>query len=168
MVRLLICALALAGAAAAQNAPDREDWVQLFNGRDMSGWTPKIRGYALGQNYGNTFRVEDGVLKVGYEAYDDFSERFGHLFYENESYGYYRLRVEYRFVGDQAPNGPGWAGRNSGIMIHGQPAATMGLDQDFPHMLGIMLDGRRDSVEADDPLGLLCHGDRISISVWRA
>lgn len=141
MIRLLLCALLLAGSLAAQNDPDREEWVQLFNGRDMTGWIPKINGYALGQNYGNTFRVEDGVLKVGYDDYDDFGERFGHLFYENESYGYYRLRVEYRFVGEQAPGGAGWARRNSGIMIHGQPAKTMGLHQNFPISIEVQLLG---------------------------
>ena len=141
MLRLLVCSLLLAGSAAAQNDPDREDWIQLFNGRDLSGWTPKIRGYAVGQNFGNTFRVEDGVLKVGYEAYDRFGERFGHLFHENESYGYYRLRLEYRFVGDQAPEGPGWARRNSGVMIHGQPVKTMQVDQNFPISIEVQLLG---------------------------
>lgn len=141
MIRLLMCALLLAGSAAAQSDPDREEWVQLFNGKDLTGWTPKINGYALGQNFGNTFRVEDGLLKVGYEAYDDFGERFGHLFHENESYGYYRLRVEYRFVGDQAPQGPGWARRNSGVMIHGQPAKTMQVHQNFPISIEVQLLG---------------------------
>ena len=141
MFRLLIFTFLLASQALAQSNADREDWVQLFNGRDMAGWTPKITGYAVGQNFGNTFRVEDGLLKVGYEAYDKFDERFGHLFYENERYGYYRLRLEYRFVGDQAPEGPGWARRNSGVMIHGQPAKTMQVDQNFPISIEVQLLG---------------------------
>ncbi len=141
MFRPLVCLALLAVAASAQNDPDREEWVQLFNGRDLSGWTPKIRGYAVGQNFGNTFRVENGVLTVGYEAYDEFGERFGHLFHENESYGYYRLRVEYRFVGDQAAEGPGWARRNSGVMIHGQPVKTMLTGQNFPVSIEVQLLG---------------------------
>ncbi|MCB9383647.1 MAG: DUF1080 domain-containing protein [Bryobacterales bacterium] len=141
MLRLVLIAAILASSAAAQNNPEQEEWVQLFNGKDLTGWTPKITGYAVGQNFGNTFRVKDGLLEVGYEAYDDFHERFGHLFYENEKYGYYRMRVEYRFVGDQAKNGPGWARRNSGIMIHGQPASTMGVDQDFPVSIEVQLLG---------------------------
>ncbi len=155
MSRLLLIALIFATSAAAQNDPNREDWIQLFNGKDLTGWTPKINGYALGQNYANTFRVEDGVLKVAYDGYDDFGERFGHLFYEKE-FGYYRLRVEYRFTGEQAPNGAGWARRNSGIMIHGQPAKTMALNQNFPisievQLLGGLAEGPRPTLNLCTP-----------------
>jgi len=108
-----------------------EDWIQLFNGKDLTGWIPKIKGYPVGENFGRTFRVEDGLLKVSYDAYDEFRDRFGHLFYE-KPFSHYVLAVEYRFVGEQAKGGPTWALRNSGAMIHGQPPATMGKDQDFP------------------------------------
>ena len=108
------------------------EWLQLFNGRDLTGWTPKIRGYEAGENYADTFRVEDGVLKVAYDKYDgEFNDRFGHLFYE-KPYSNYVLRVEYRFVGDQAPGGPNWAVRNSGVMLHGQTTDSISKDQDFP------------------------------------
>ena len=115
-------------------------WVSLFNGKDLEGWTPKIRGYALGENFGNTFRVEDGLLKVGYDKYDKFDERFGHLFYKTP-YSNYRFRVEYRFVGNQCPGGPGWAVRNSGVMIHGEDPAGMAKDQDFPASIEVQLLG---------------------------
>lgn len=137
----LLALLLLAATAFAQSPADQEDWIQLFNGRDLSGWHPKIRGHALDDNYADTFRVEDGVMKVSYDGYSGpFDERFGHIFYEKE-YGYYRLRLEYRFVGDQAENGPGWATRNSGIMVHGQPAHTMTKDQDFPISIEVQLLG---------------------------
>jgi len=125
---------------AAWRAAPREDWIQLWNGKDLSGWVPKIRGYAAGENFGRTFRAENGVLKVGYEAYDGFADRFGHLFYE-KPYSHYVLAAEYRFVGEQAKGGPGWALRNSGLMIHGQPVATMGKDQDFPISIEVQLLG---------------------------
>jgi len=118
-------------AARGQDTSAEKGWIALFNGKDLDGWTPKIKGYDLGENYGNTFRVEDGVLKVSYDKYDTFDNRFGHLFYK-QPFSSYRLRVEYRFVGDQCPGGPGWAIRNSGAMIHGQPPETMRKDQDFP------------------------------------
>lgn len=105
--------------------------VQLFNGKDIKNWTPKIRLHEVGENYGNTFRVEDGLLKVRYDQYDDFNQQYGHLAY-NTPYGYYILRVEYRFVGDQAKGGEGWAWRNSGAMLHGQEPNTMLKNQDFP------------------------------------
>ncbi|TWT39211.1 3-keto-disaccharide hydrolase [Blastopirellula retiformator] len=117
-------------------------WRQLFNGKDLEGWTPKIRYHEAGENYGNTFRVEDGVMKVGYDAekYPEFNETFGHIFF-NEPFSNYRLRVEYRFVGDQCKGGPGWAFRNSGIMIHGESPETMAKDQDFPASIEVQLLG---------------------------
>lgn len=139
--------LASAGGAAAQApAPDRKDWVQLFNGRDLAGWDVKITGRDLNENWGNTFRVEDGVLKVRYDRYDAFQNRFGHIFYST-AFSHYIVAVEYRFVGDQAPEGPDWAVRNSGIMVHSQSARSMGKDQDFPISIEVQLLGGRGSGE---------------------
>ena len=115
-------------------------WIQLFNGKDLEGWIPKIRYHELGDNFGNTFRVEDGILKVGYEAYDEFNETFGHLFYK-DSFSRFRLRVEYRFVGEQCKGGPGWAYRNSGLMLHGEQPSAMAKDQDFPTSIEVQLLG---------------------------
>ena len=129
-----------------------QEWVQLFNGKDMTGWTPKIRGHELGDNYADTFRVVDGLLTVSYAKYkpqDSLSmdgtnkpswEKFGHLFYK-DSYSHYILRVEYRFVGDQVSNGPGWAFRNNGLMLHGQDPTTMTKDQKFPISIEVQLLG---------------------------
>lgn len=121
----------LSAPVSAQDAA-RGDWIPLFNGRNLDGWVPKITGYPLGENYGNTFRVEDGILKVSYDQYPQFDGKFGHLFYDRRPFSYYVLAVEYRFVGDQAPGGPDWARRNNGLMFHSQAANTMGLNQDFP------------------------------------
>ncbi len=106
-------------------------WVSLFNGKNLEGWDIKIRGYNLNDNFGETFKVEDGLMKVSYEGYDAFDYRYGHIFYE-KPFSNYRLRVEYRFIGEQANEGEGWAFRNSGIMFHSQSATSMGLEQDFP------------------------------------
>jgi Domain of Unknown Function (DUF1080) len=116
------------------------EWIQLFNGKDLDGWTPKIRYHELGENYGNTFRVNDGMLQVRYEpeAYPKYDERFGHLFYKTP-YSHYRLRVECRFVDEQCPGGPGWATRNSGLMLHGEEPKTMGKDQDFPTSIELQI-----------------------------
>lgn len=121
-------------------AQQKQDWIQLFNGRDLTGWTPKITHHAVGENYKNTFRVVDGFLTVNYDGYDEFGEQFGHLFYKDK-FSYYRIAVEYRFIGDQVKGGPGWATRNSGIMVHGQPVATMQKDQDFPISIEVQLLG---------------------------
>jgi hypothetical protein len=118
----------------------KEKWESMFNGKDLTGWTPKIRYHAAGDNFGNTFRVEDGKMVVRYDAYDSFNETFGHLFF-NKQYGYYRIRLQYRFIGEQSKNGPGWAIRNSGIMVHGQSPESMGKDQDFPVSIEVQLLG---------------------------
>lgn len=137
---------------------DSGEWIQLFNGKDLSGWTAKIRGHELGDNYGDTFRVRDGNLVVSYDQYkpEDFLsmdgkqkpawEKFGHLFYK-EPFSHYLLRVEYRFIGDQVKNGPGWAFRNNGLMIHGQDPAKMAVDQKFPVSIEVQLLGGGDNGE---------------------
>lgn len=128
------------GWAVGTESTEKEHWISLFNGKNLNGWTPKIKGYKLGENYGNTFRVENGVLKVAYDQYDKFGGRFGHLFYK-APFSRYRLRLEYRFLGDQTPGGPGWAFRNSGIMVHCQSPASMRQDQDFPVCIEVQLLG---------------------------
>jgi hypothetical protein len=109
----------------------KEEWISLFNGKDLEGWDIKINGYELNNNYKNTFRVENGLLRVSYDQYETFNNEFGHIFYKTP-FSSYKLHVEYRFVGEQVPGGPSWAFRNSGVMLHSQSAASMGLNQDFP------------------------------------
>ena len=136
----LSCLLFIPTLVQTAEQPAKEEWIQLFNGKNLDGWIPKIRYYPAGENFGNTFRVEDGVLKVSYDKYDKFGAKFGHLFYK-EPFSNYRLRVEYRFVGDQVKGGPGWAIRNSGVMIHGESPETMGKDQEFPASIEVQLLG---------------------------
>ena len=135
---LLVLGVSGLPAAAAESPPGA--WKPLFNGKDLTGWTPKITGHELGENFGDTFRVEDGILKVRYDRYDGFGGKFGHLFHDGE-YSSYRLRVEYRFVGEQIRGGPGWALRNSGMMLHGQSPETMTKGQEFPVSIEVQLLG---------------------------
>ena len=146
-MRITVAFSALVLFSSLASAAD-EEWIALFNGRDLTGWTPKITHYELGNNFANTFRVENGLLQVRYDDYKDgFNTRFGHLFYA-KPYSYYRLRVEYRFVGEQCAGKPGaWANRNSGIMFHAQAPQTMMKEQDFPisieaQFLGGLSDGK--------------------------
>lgn len=134
---------------SAQMAAPRFDWIQLFNGTDLSGWTPKFSRHDLGVNLHDTFRVEDGLLKVRYDKWTAFAGEFGHLFYKDK-FSYYLIAAEYRFVGEQlssAGPGLGWAIRNNGLMLHSQAPETMVRDQDFPisievQLLGGLGDGR--------------------------
>jgi hypothetical protein len=138
----LVILIGATSFANAQDIPKDGKWIQLFNGKDLKDWHVKIQGYDLDDNFGNTFRVADGVMKVGYEKYDSFAKKFGHIHYK-QPFSNYIIRAEYRFIGDQAPDGPGWAFRNSGIMVHGQDPATMRKDQDFPVSIEVQLLGGR-------------------------
>lgn len=132
--------LVYAGAAAAQEGPTAADWIQLFNGRDLAGWDIKFSGHELNENLNETFRVEDGLLKVRYDQWTGFDGEFGHIFY-NQPFSHYVVAVEYRFVGDQVAGGPDWARRNNGIMVHSQSAASMSVEQDFPISIEVQLLG---------------------------
>lgn len=124
------------GAAAALSScssmpQSGEHWRSLFDGKTLAGWTPKIRGFPLGENYRDTFRVKDGAIVVSYDQYDKFGERFGHLFYQTP-FKAYRLRLEYRFSTEHPADTPAWAIANSGVMIYGQDPKTMAIDDSFP------------------------------------
>lgn len=126
----LLLGLTACLALTKSNENDLE-WKSLFNGKDLNDWVVKISKHEVGENYANTFRVQDGYLTVSYDGYTDFDFQYGHLFYK-EPFSAYFLRVEYRFIGEQAPGGEGWAYRNSGAMLHSQDPYTMLKDQDFP------------------------------------
>lgn len=133
-MKKIITALSLLIAinTAAQKEIRANKWVKLFNGKSLKGWTVKIKDHPVNDNFGNTFRVENRAIKVSYDQYGDkFKNQFGHLFYKKQ-FSAYLLVIEYRFVGDQIKDGPGWATRNSGMMLHGQSPESMALDQDFP------------------------------------
>ncbi len=130
-----------------------QEWKVLFNGKNLDGWTIKMCKHPMGENYNNTFRVENGMMVTRYDQYEKFDGEYGHIFYKNP-YSHYKLRVEYRVVGEQVSGGAGWAIKNSGVMFHAQAPETMLLDQEFPvsieaQFLGGLGDGER-------PTGNLC------------
>lgn len=142
-------------SCGTKNNPAHEEWIQLFNKKDLSDWRVKIRGYELDNNFGNTFRVEDSVLKVSYDQYDSFRMRYGHIFYKDK-FSHYKVALEYRFTGNQATGGEGWATRNSGIMLYCQSPESMGKDQDFPisievQLLGGLGEGERSTANLCSP-----------------
>jgi hypothetical protein len=143
-----VSALAVAGGAAPQNDPNGKEWLPLFNGRDLNDWTIKFAHHDLGENVNNTFRVEDGLLKVRYDKWTTFDGEFGHIFYK-QPFSYYVLAAEYRFVGEQLPSAAklAWAVRNNGLMLHSPDPKTMLKAQDFPisievQLLGGLSDGK--------------------------
>lgn len=130
LCKTLSLALTLAAFPICGNAAEAK-WIPLFNGKDLTGWTPKISGHPLGENANDTFRVEDGILKVSYDGYEKFSGQYGHL-YSNIAYSRYIFRLEYRFAGKMMEDAPHYVNLNSGVMIHSQSPQSMGLRQSFP------------------------------------
>ncbi|MBN1820669.1 MAG: DUF1080 domain-containing protein [Prolixibacteraceae bacterium] len=137
---VILSGLIIMGSCTGKKTSEEKGWIQLFNGKDLNDWQIKFTGYELGNNLKNTFRVEDGKLVVSYENWEEFNGEFGHLFYKTE-YSHYKLRVEYRFVGEQVKGGPSWAYRNNGLMLHGQSPESMELDQQFPTSIEVQLLG---------------------------
>jgi len=153
LVTSLVCLFSLLTVFAIAERKQNK-WVTIFDGKTLDGWTPKIVGQKAGVDPYDTFRVEDGKIVVGYDKYEGtFDDRFGHLFYKMP-YSNYRMRLEYRFLGEQVKGGPGWAWKNSGVMIHGQQASSMDIDQSFPVSIEVQLLGG--GPEGDRPTGNLC------------
>ncbi|MDB4264647.1 DUF1080 domain-containing protein [bacterium] len=137
---LLIMFLLVLSCSEEPKSADQEEWVAMFNGANYDDWTPKFTGYELGVNHNNRFVYQDSLLSVRYAKTDTFKGNFGHLFYK-QKFSHYKLRATYRFVGEQMTNGPAWAFRNNGLMLHCQEPSTLGLDQDFPISLELQLLG---------------------------
>lgn len=128
--------------------------TSIFNGENLKGWTIKINSYPINENFANTFRVEDGILQVRYDGYgENFDNRFGSIFYDKKLNNY-RLKVEYRFVGETAPGGPEWGYRDSGVQFHCQSPSSMKIDQPFPVSLEYNLHGGNG--KDDRPVGEIC------------
>ena len=71
------------------------------------------------------------MIRVDYSDYEKFDNQFGHL-YSHKPYSFYKVKLQYRFVGDHLADAPDWADRNSGVMIHSQSAQSVNLNQNFP------------------------------------
>lgn len=133
--RFIACGLTLLLVGVFSFTPpskkEKEEWLSLFNGKDIKNWTVKIHHYDVGDNYANTFRVEDKMIKVRYDQYDKFNEKYGHLYF-NVPFSYYHLKLEYRFTGVWRKDAPSYTELNSGIMFHSQDPRTMPKEQDWP------------------------------------
>lgn len=129
---LCFVVISIAACQSAHKAQSGKDgWVSLFNGRDINDWMVKINHHEIGDNFGNTFRVEDSMIKVRYDQYGAYNEQFGHLYYKTP-FSYYHLVVEYRFNGEWKKDAPSYTVLNSGIMFHSQDPRTMPKEQDWP------------------------------------
>jgi hypothetical protein len=153
LLPVLLFSLCVAAPFEGAAMDHKGEWIPLFNGENLDGWTPKFKGHPYGVNYNDTFQVKDGLLRVSYDKYEKFGNKFGHLFFK-EKFSHYKIRVVYRFVDEQVNEGPGWAFRNNGVMLHCQDPETMGVDQSFPVSIEAQLLGGKGSGERST--GNLC------------
>ncbi|MES2892124.1 MAG: DUF1080 domain-containing protein [Bacteroidota bacterium] len=128
---LLISTQFISGIVEAQTAGIKPAWQDLFNGKDINDWVAKIYHHEVGENFGNTFRVEDGMIKVRYDQYDTFNEQYGHLYYK-KPFSYFHLKFDYRITGEWRKDAPSYTIRNSGVMFHSQDPHTMPKEQNWP------------------------------------
>jgi hypothetical protein len=130
-----------------------KEWVSLFNRENLEGWQIKISGHEYNENAHETFRVEDGLLKIRYDKYENYGTQYGAIF-TDKAYSDYRLKMEYRFVGDTAVGAPSWGYRDSGVQYHCQDPKTMSVEQSFPYSLELNLHGGNEDNER--PTGQIC------------
>src|SRR6185436_7736277 len=116
---------------SAKQATAKEKWIELFNGKDINDWIVKINHHDVGENFGNTFRVEDGMIKVRYDQYGDFNDQFAHLYYKTP-YSHFHLKLEYHFTGELKKGAPDYTMLNSGVMFHSQDPRGMLKEQNWP------------------------------------
>jgi len=133
-----VCLIIFLSSCSNSKPDPSEEWIQLFNSKDLTGWDIKIAGHPMNDNFNNNFYVKDSLLKIDYSGFQKFNREFGHLYYK-EPFSYYRIRVEYRFTGQQLQGGPDYAWLNSGVMLHSQSAASVGINQSFPVSLEMQL-----------------------------
>lgn len=85
----------------------------------------------MGENFADTFRVENGLLRVNYDKYAEFNHQYGHI-YHNTTFSDFHLQLEYRFYGEFLQDAPYYAERNSGVMFHSQSPYSMPKEQNWP------------------------------------
>ena len=112
---LLLPLLVIFFSCGSGNKSNDEEWQNLFNGKNLDDWIVKIHHHEVGDNYANTFRVKDGAIQVNYDDYEEFNERYGHLFYK-EPFSSYHLKFEYRFTDQWMEDAPSYTYKNSGVM----------------------------------------------------
>jgi hypothetical protein len=143
------------GCASSRRSASTTEWIQLFNGKDLKDWTVKIHHHEVGEDTANTFRVEDGIIKVRYDKYDSFNQQYGHLFYK-QPFSYYHLKFEYRITGEWRKDAPGYTIRNSGVMFHSQDPKTILKEQDWPISVEFQMLAALDTGRQTRPTGNMC------------
>ncbi len=127
----LVAAVVLFGCSPSQKKEEKNEWISLFNGKDLNDWVVKVHHHETGVNFGNTFRVEDGMIKVRYDQYGDFNDQFAHLYYKTP-FSHFHLKLDYHFTGTLQKGAPEYTLLNSGVMFHSQDPKSILKEQNWP------------------------------------
>ena len=128
---IVFCAVVLTGCGSPKESKTENEWITLFNGKDLNDWIVKVHHHDVGVNFGNTFRVEDGLIKVRYDQYADFNDQFSHLYYK-KPFSNFHLKLEYHFTGELQKGAPDYTLLNSGVMYHSQDPHSILKEQNWP------------------------------------
>ena len=128
---VMLCIIMSMGCSAPKETKTENEWIKLFNGKDLSDWVVKVHHHDVGVNFGNTFRVEDGIVKVRYDQYGDFNDQFSHLYYK-KPFSNFHLKLEYHFTGELQKGAPEYTLLNSGVMYHSQDPHSILKEQNWP------------------------------------
>ena len=128
---LVLVIISFSRCGTKKASKNEAEWISLFNGKDLNDWIVKVHHHDVGENVGNTFRVEDGIIQVRYDQYDDFNDQFAHLYYK-VPFSHFHLRLEYHFTGELQKGAPDYTMLNSGVMFHSQDPSTILKEQNWP------------------------------------
>jgi hypothetical protein len=128
---LIAVILILTECNSGKKSDSEGTWIKLFNGSDLNDWIVKVHHHDVDVNFGDSFRAEDGMIKVRYDKYDTFNDQFSHLYYKTP-FSHFHLKLEYRFVGELQKGAPEYTLLNSGVMFHSQDPKTILKEQNWP------------------------------------
>ncbi len=115
LTALLVILIAVSASAQSESKKSakppkksKDETVRLFNGKDLSGWTFRLRDASVDPM--KVFSVQNGVIRIT-------GDPFGYM-RTKEVYSDYTLHVEWRYPGEAS---------NSGVFIHAQLPDTIWL-----------------------------------------
>ena len=105
------------GAAPSEPVrPNSSEWISLFNGKNLDGWTTFLSSEGRNRDPQGVFKAENGMLHILDVPNRGQRQAFGYLA-TNRSYGDYHLRFQYRW-GDKRFVPRDRAKRDSGVVYH--------------------------------------------------
>lgn len=113
-------------ALAVSCIPARGEWRDLFNGKDLSGWTVTLAKHRPGEDPDKLVQVRDGAIHMYADTDPSATVPFGVITHEG-NFSRFHLTLEYRWLEKRfAPRKE--ALRDAGLLYHVQSAETIWPD----------------------------------------